>query len=40
MGEQAEGKDRGSGDCGLSGGGGENSLELVAVCCWGGAIIV
>ena len=42
MGEQAEGKDSGSGDCDydcdcdVEWWWGENSLELVAVCWWGG----
>ena len=42
MGEQAEGKDSADGncdydcDCDVEWWGGENSLELVAVCWWGG----
>ena len=46
MGEQTEGKDSGSGDCDydcdcdVEWWWGENSLELVAVCWWEGAIIV
>ena len=46
VGEQAEGKDSGSGDCDydcdcdVEWWWGGNSLELVAVCWWGGATIV